>query len=185
MRCLSDAPQHQHAGACGLSLTGVRVPAGAHQKGEFVKVIHAFTFVSRELVQQLVHRLFFKGTALDHHHLQREFPLLARVDGPHVVPPELMRLAKTYRQAVRLCLQLARHRRPGLKIADIAAACGLVRQHVTDYFHEDDRPRRRDLPAEAVRLVEGYLGNTAISQWHAAHARFTVLEVLQAQGRAA
>ncbi len=106
------------------------------------------------------------------------------MEGPHVVPPELMRLIKTYRQAVRLCLHLARQRRPGLKITDIAAACGLTRQHVTDYFHEDDNPYRRNLPPDSVRDVEDYLGNSAISQWHARGARLTVLEELQA-GRAA
>jgi hypothetical protein len=115
--------------------------------------------------------------------LQREFPLLARMEGPHVVPSELMRIVKTYRQAVRLCLHLAKRRRPGLKLSDVAAACGLVRQHVTDYFHEDDKPGRRDLPGEAVAPVEDFLGNTAISQYHARRSKLTVLEELQA-GRA-
>ena len=121
---------------------------------------------------------------MDHTALQREFPLLARIEGPHVVPPELMRLAKTYRQAVRLCLHLARQRRPGLKLTDIAAACELTRQHVTDYFHEDDKPSRRSLPPEDVQNVEDYLGNTAISQWHARRAGLTVLEEIQAGARA-
>lgn len=113
--------------------------------------------------------------------LQREFPLYQRVDAPHIVPPEVMRLAKTYRQAVRLCLMLARHRRPGLTLSDIAIECNLTRQHVTDYFHNDDRPQRKNLPAEDVRNVEAFLGNSAISQWHAESAMFTVLEVLQAR----
>ena len=121
---------------------------------------------------------------MDHTVLQREFPLLARIEGPHVVPPEVMRLAKTYRQAVRLCLHLARQRRPGLKLSDVAAECALTRQHVTDYFHEDDKPSRRNLSPEDVQLVESFLGNTAISQWHARRAGLTVLEELQA-GRAA
>lgn len=121
---------------------------------------------------------------MDFTHLQREFPLLARVEAPHIVAPEIMRIVKTYRQAVRLCLHIARSRRPGLKLTDIAAACGLTRQHVTDYFHEDDKPHRRSLPPEDVHAVEDYLGNSAISQWHARGARFTVLEELQA-GRAA
>ena len=115
--------------------------------------------------------------------LQREFPLLARMEGPAIVPAELMRTATTYRQAVRLCWALRRLRT--LTFRQLAAECGLIYQHVGDYFNADDKPGRRDLPAEAVRHVEAILGNTAISQWHAAHARFTVLEVLQAQGRAA
>lgn len=120
-----------------------------------------------------------------HTDLQREFPLLARLEGPHVVPPELMRIVKTYREAVRLCLFIAKRKRPGLKLTDIASICGLTRQHVTDYFHEDDRPQRRDLPGEAVRVVEEFLGNTAISQWHARNARLTVLEEMQASARIA
>lgn len=121
---------------------------------------------------------------MEQHALQREFPLLARMEGPHIVPPELMRLAKTYREAVRLCLDIALRRRPGITKRQIAAECNFKAQHVTDFFHPDDKPRRRNLPAEGVRLVETYLGNTAISQWHARNAKFTVLEELQA-GRAA
>lgn len=120
---------------------------------------------------------------MNHETLQREFPLLARMEGPAVVPPELMRTAITYRQAVRLCWALRRLR--NLTFRQLAAECGLVYQHVGDYFNADDKPGRRELPAQAVADVEALLGNTAISQWHAARAKFTVLEVLQAQGRAA
>ena len=119
---------------------------------------------------------------MDQHVLQREFPLLARMEGPAVVPPELMRTVKTYRQAVRLCWALRRTR--NLTFRQLAAECGLVYQHVGDYFNVDDKPGRRELPAEGVKPVELVLGNTAISQWHARNALFTVLEELQA-GRAA
>jgi hypothetical protein len=120
---------------------------------------------------------------LDLEQLQQEFPLFARMEGPAIVPAELMRLATTYRQAVRLCWNLRRLRK--LTYRGLAAECGLIHQHVGDYFNPDDKPGRRDLPGEAVKSVEAFLGNTAISQWHAAHASFTVLEILQAQGRAA
>lgn len=168
--------------AFGLALKGTRGGAWAHQKGESVGAEHALSFAFRERVHQWVHTSILpKGPALDLIELQREFSLFRRVDGPAIVPPEIMRLAKTYRQAVRLCLLLARHRRPGLTLSDIAIECDLTRQHVTDYFHEDDRPQRKNLPAEDVRTVEAFLGNSAISQWHAMGARFTVLEVLQAR----
>lgn len=120
---------------------------------------------------------------MEHDTLQQEFPLLARMEGPHIVPVELMRTAKTYREAVRLCWALRRLRR--LTFRQLAAECGLIHQHVGDYFNVDDKPGRRDLPAEAVRVVESFLGNTAISQWHARNASFTVLEELQAGRRAA
>lgn len=115
--------------------------------------------------------------------LQREFPLLARLEGPAVVPPELMRTIRTYRQAVRLAWTLRRLRK--LTYRQLAAECDLIHQHVGDYFNPDDKPGRRELPAEAVRRVESLLGNTAITQWHARNASLTVLEELQAQRSAA
>jgi hypothetical protein len=110
-------------------------------------------------------------------------PLLGRLDGPSVVPAEFIRKCRTYRQVVGLCWAL---RRPGIQtFRQLAAEAVLVPQHVTDYFALDDLPRRRDLPGEKVREVEAVLGNTAISQWHAMGSRLTVLEELQAAGRAA
>lgn len=123
----------------------------------------------------------FREAALDLEALQREFPLIARMEGPAIVPPEIMRLATTYREAVRLCWQLKRLKK--LTYRGLAAECGLIYQHVGDYFNPDDKPFRRDLPGDSVRAVEAVLGNTAISQWHAKNAKFTVLEVLQAAGR--
>lgn len=120
---------------------------------------------------------------MEEHALQREFPLLQRMHGPAVVPPEVMRTVKTYRQAVRLCLIYGRRRFPNLTYRWVAAECGLIHQHVGDYFNDDDKPGRRDLPAEAVRAVESLFGNTAISQWHARNAVFTVLEEMQASAR--
>lgn len=174
-------------GALGLALVAIGDGVGAHPKGEQVLGIHAFTFVQRRPGHQPGRRLNFstlKGPALIPTHMQREFSLLARIDAPSIVPPEFMRLAQTYREAVRLCLHLAKHRRPGLKVADIAAECNLNRRHASDYFIACDKATRRSLPAEAVQAVELFLQNTAITQWHAARAKFTVLEELQA-GRAA
>lgn len=113
---------------------------------------------------------------------QRELPLLSRLEGPAVVPPELMRHARTYRQAVRLCWALRRLR--NLTFRQLAAEAVLVHQHVGDYFNPDDRKHRRDLPGDAVAAVEGVLGNTAISQWHAQQARLTVIEEAQAEALA-
>ena len=117
---------------------------------------------------------------------QMQFPLLARLSGPAVVPPELMRHARTYREAVRLCWALRRLR--NLSFRQLAAEAGLIHQHVGDYFNADDLPRRRSLPGDRVAEVEAVLGNTAISQWHATRAQLTVIEEAQAQamaGRAA
>lgn len=168
--------------AFGLALAGTRGDGRSLHKGELIRARHELSFAFLRRVHQWVHSFHLPmGPAMDLIELQREFPLYQRVDAPHIVPPEVMRLAKTYRQAVRLCLMLARHRRPGLTLSDIAIECNLTRQHVTDYFHNDDRPQRKNLPAEDVRNVEAFLGNSAISQWHAESAMFTVLEVLQAR----
>jgi hypothetical protein len=154
----------------------------AHQKGRSLKVSHAFSFASSRLVTQPVTSLIFpRAATVEYEQLQREFPLLARMEGPAVVPPELMRLPRTYREAVRLCWELRRLRK--LTYRQLAAEAGLVYQHVGDYFNLDDLPRRRDLPGDAVEAVEAVLGNTAISQWHAMRAQLTVLEVLQASAR--
>jgi len=120
---------------------------------------------------------------LEDHPLQREFPLLARLEGPAVVPVELMRTVHTFRQACRLGWQLRRVR--NMTFRQLAAEAGLHYQHVTDYFHPDDNPRRRDLPAEKIDAVEGALGNTAMSQHVAGRSLLTVLEEMQASRRAA
>lgn len=116
-------------------------------------------------------------------HLQREFPLLARIEGPAVVPSELLRHARTYREACRFAWELRRVR--NMNKRDFAQQTGLTRQHVGDYFNADDKPARRSLPGEAIRVAEDVLGNTFVSQWIAQGARLTVLEEMQASRRVA
>lgn len=114
---------------------------------------------------------------------QLELRLLARMEGAAVVPPSLLQGITTYRQAVRLCWALRRVK--GMRPADLAAHCGLVRQHVSDYLNPDDARGRRDLPAEAIEDVEDFCGNTAITQFLASRARLTVIEEMQAARHAA
>lgn len=109
---------------------------------------------------------------------QREFPLLGRIEMPSVAPEQWVRLAKTYRHAVRLAWQLRRVH--FMTRRQLAAEARLYAQHVTDYLHEDDKPSRRDLPAEAIPRFEAVVGNTLVSQWIAMHARLTVLEEITA-----
>jgi AraC-like DNA-binding protein len=113
----------------------------------------------------------------------RPLPLLCRLDGPSVVPAQVLRAAHTYRQAVRLCRQVSPRRHINLR--QLAEEAGLTYQHVSDYFNPDDRATRRSLPGEHVAAVERVLGNTAISQWHASQAHLTVLEEMQAERVAA
>jgi hypothetical protein len=127
--------------------------------------------------------IFVKEAALQEHPLQGEFALLARLEGPAVVPTPLMQTVKTYRQACRLCWQLRRVR--NMTYRQLAAEAGLHYQHVTDYFNSDDKPKRRDLPGERIDAVEAVVGNSAISQHLAGRAKLTVLEEVQANARRA
>ncbi len=109
---------------------------------------------------------------------QLEFPLLARVDGAHVVPVYYVRLCKTWREAVRMCWALRRVHL--MTQRQLAAEAGLRPQLVSDYLHADDAPHRRDLPADAINAFQSVAGNTLLVQWLAARDSLTVLEEMQA-----
>lgn len=165
--------------AFGMPLVGTWGDGRALPKGELIHAAHALSFHPSRPVAQPVTSLFFPMGASLEDSLQLEFPLLTRMEGPAIVPTEVLRTAKTYRQAVRLCWGLRRVK--GMTYRQLAAECELIHQHVGDYFNADDKPMRRELPGEAVALVESVLGNTAITQWHARRAGLTVLEELQAR----
>jgi hypothetical protein len=88
------------------------------------------------------------------------------------------RAYSTYRAAVRAAWELRRV--PLMTRQQLATEAELYPQHVTDYLAEDDKPGRRDLPADAVARFEGVVGNTLVSQWLAAQSKLTVLEEVQA-----
>lgn len=115
--------------------------------------------------------------------MQRELPLLGRIDRASVVPPSLVATANSYRQAVRLCWALRRAK--GMKVVDLGREYGFNRQHAGDYLNEDDKPGRRDLPPERISDFENVCGNCAITQWLAARQNLTVLEEIQAERNAA
>lgn len=181
LRPLRSGRVRQQAGGVDASPAlsgGVRVQF----EGDEVLKVHAFSFVRPELVPQPVRPLNFSREATLNNSLQMELPLLCRLDAPSVVPSPVVRTARTYRQAVRLCRDLSPRKRLSLRL--LAEEAGLHPQHVSDYFNDDDSPRRRCLPGYAVASVERVYGNTAVSQWHAMQAQLTVLEEMQA-GRVA
>ena len=114
---------------------------------------------------------------------QLEFPLLARMGAPSAVPTFYVDGCKSYRQAVRQAWAMRRIH--FMTVAQLAAEGGFVRQHVGDWLEEDDRPRRRNLPAACIAVFETLVGNTLISQWLAARSQLTVLEEMQATRAAA
>lgn len=162
--------------ACGLSAGVVR----AHQKGQSLIAAHALSFAPLRPVHQLVHRLDF---LMEAPMKQTELPLFGRIDAPDAVPPQLLKLAATYRHAVRMCWTLRRAK--GMKPSDLARDFGFTRQHVSDYLNADDRPTRRDLPADRVADFENACGNSFVTQWLASRHHFTLLEELQAERAAA
>jgi hypothetical protein len=114
---------------------------------------------------------------------QLKLPLLGRVNGPSVAPQPYVDRCKTYRDAVRLAWALRRIHL--MTQRQLAAEAGLRPQLITDYLNPDDRPQRRDLPAERIAAFEAIVGNTLVSQWVAARAALTILEEMQATRAAA
>jgi hypothetical protein len=114
---------------------------------------------------------------------QTRMPLLGRLNGPSVAPLQYVVRCRTYREAVRLCWALRRVHHMTLR--QLAAEGGFYPQHVGDWLNPDDKPTRRDLPAEAISIFESIVGNTLVTQWLAARSSLTVLEEMQATREAA
>lgn len=115
--------------------------------------------------------------------MQIPLQLMQRIDGPAIAPAAMLGMARSYREAVRLCWALRRAK--GLTPSDLAREFGFVRQHVGDYLNADDKPSRRNLPPDQIALFEEVCGNTCVTQWLAARQKLTVLEQVQADQRAA
>ena len=149
----------------------------AHPKGVRASAFHALHFSPGATGYSTGYLMNFSfvGAAME----QKQLALMGRLDGPSVASPEVVALAVTYRQAVRLAWA---HRRIHFAtLRQLAAETGMTAQHVSDYMHNDDRPARRDLPAQWIAAFEAFVGNTIVTQWLAAQARLTVLEGLQAE----
>jgi hypothetical protein len=114
---------------------------------------------------------------------QIALPLLGRVNGPSVAPLQYVVRCKTYREAVRMSWGLRRVHH--MTQRSLACQAGLNPQHVTDYLNADDKPLRRNLPAERIADFEAVVGNTLVTQWLAARSSLTILEEMQATREAA
>lgn len=83
------------------------------------------------------------------------------------LPRELIEQCATYREA---CALAWKHRTfPGMTVTYLGGVCDLYQQHLSDYFHPDERDEkgriRRKLPAEKIGDVQAQIGNAAIAQW--------------------
>jgi hypothetical protein len=108
---------------------------------------------------------------------QLKLPMLTVYEGPRLVDLEVIAACKDYRSAVRACWDL--RTRPHLKQETLAEECGLYASHVSDYLStKPAKPgkRRRDLPPDAIDLVENACSNRFISQWIAYRARLPMMD---------
>lgn len=110
--------------------------------------------------------------------VQLEFPLLARLEGPHVAPSYYVNRCKSYREAVQMCWALRRVHL--MTKRQLAAEARLRPQLVSDYLHPDNAAFRRDLPGDSINSFQAVCGNTLVTQWLAANDALTVLEEMQA-----
>jgi hypothetical protein len=53
--------------------------------------------------------------------------------------------------------------------------------HVSDYLAADDKPSRRDLPAEKLNSWASVVGNWGVQQWLMRQAKLTLMEELISQ----
>lgn len=94
------------------------------------------------------------------------------------VPREEVEACETYRDACVLAWKYRQH--AGMTGTYLAATCDLVQQHVSDYFHPEERDesgrKRRELPAKKVGAVQQQLGNCAIAQWLARDMALRLVE---------
>lgn len=109
---------------------------------------------------------------------QLQLPLLGRINGPSVAPSQYVSMCKTYREAVRMAWALRRVHH--MTQRQLAGEAGLRAQLISDYLNPDDKPQRRDLPADRIACFESIVGNTLVTQWIASRVALTVLEEMQA-----
>lgn len=105
---------------------------------------------------------------------QLRLPMLTYYDGPRLVAPELVRAARTYREAVRACWRMRTRR--SLTQRQLAVEIEGYAPHVSDYLSEDDA--KRPLPAAKINAFEIACGNRFVTQWQVAQAGLNVFEEL-------
>jgi hypothetical protein len=112
---------------------------------------------------------------------QLSLPMLMRLDGPSILPPQRLLSVGTYRQAVAMCWALRRDHGDGAQSA-CARFIGAQVSHMSAYLSDD--PEKRDMPAKFVRAFEVWCGNTAVTQFLARGSKLTVAEEFQARALA-
>lgn len=96
------------------------------------------------------------------------------VNGPGFLPADVVSKCMTYREIVRVSWS---HRRiKGMTQRTLAEHVGCYPSHVSDYLQADDKPSRRDLPAERLNAWAATVGNWGVQQWLARQSKLTIME---------
>lgn len=96
------------------------------------------------------------------------------VNAPSFLPADVVAACSTYREAVRL--SWAHRRIKGMTQRTVAELAECYPSHVSDYLAADDKPSRRDLPAEKLNNWASVVGNWGVQQWLMQQAKLTVME---------
>lgn len=101
------------------------------------------------------------------------------VNGPAFLSTEVVSRCTTYREIVRI--SWAHRRIKAMTQRSLAERVGCYPSHVSDYLHADDKPSRRDLPAERLNAWAATVGNWGVQQWLARQSKLTIMEEVIAQ----
>lgn len=101
------------------------------------------------------------------------------VNGPAFLAPEVVAKCSTYREIVRV--SWAHRRVKAMTQRSLAEHVGCYPSHVSDYLQADDKPSRRDLPAERLNAWAATVGNWGVQQWLARQSKLTIMEEVIAQ----
>jgi len=101
------------------------------------------------------------------------------VNGPAFLPDEAVNSCTTYRQIVRV--SWAHRRIKAMTQRTLAERVGCYPSHVSDYLQADDKPSRRDLPAERLNAWAATVGNWGVQQWLVRQSKLTIMEEVIAQ----
>lgn len=101
------------------------------------------------------------------------------VNGPAFLPTDEVVKCRTYREIVRL--SWAHRRTKAMTQRTLAERIDCYPSHVSDYLQADDKPSRRDLPAECLNAWAATVGNWGVHQWLSRQAKLTIMEEVIAQ----
>jgi hypothetical protein len=96
------------------------------------------------------------------------------VNGPSFLPTDVVSNCTTYREIVRV--SWAHRRIKAMTQRTLAERVGCYPSHVSDYLQADDKPSRRDLPAERLNAWAATVGNWGVQQWLARQSKLTIME---------